>query len=141
MPIGVVLELLATLGIFLAIFLHCGSVITCTEGSCCQSSTPDVTPTDPLVELSHDSHALLSVYTYQKRVRKPKPVQLAIDEGEPAGVLLYLFGLCRVHWEHAIRHVALVGRVHVSGLWIAQTCVIFVAPAGCALTLRVLKVS
>ena len=41
---------------------------------------------------------------------KPEPVQLAIDEGKLAGVLLYLYGLRRVHWEHAIRHVALVWR-------------------------------
>ena len=79
MPIGMLVALLTTLGISLAIFPHRGPIITCTEGSCCQWSTPDVTPVDPLVKLSLDSHALLPVYTYQKRVRKTKPVQLAID--------------------------------------------------------------
>jgi len=93
-PIGVLLALLATLGISLAIFLHRGPVITCTKSPCCQSSTPDVAPTNPFMELDHNSRALLSVYAYKKRVCKPEPVQLAIDEGKLAGTLLYLFGLC-----------------------------------------------
>jgi len=94
MPIGVLLALLATLGISLAIFPHCGPVISCADSPCCQSSTPDVASTNPFVELGHNSRTLLSVYTYKKRVCKSEPVKLAIDEGKLVGALLYLSGLC-----------------------------------------------
>jgi len=93
-PIGVLLALLATLDISLAIFPNRGPVNTCTDSPCCQSSTPDVAPANPFMELGNNSRALLSVYAYKKRVCKPEPVQLAIDEGKLAGALLYLSDLC-----------------------------------------------
>ena len=87
MPVSVLLALLATLGISLAIFPHCGPVITCMDSSCRQRSTSNVAPTNPFMELGHNSRALLSVYTYKKRMCKSEPVHLAINEGN----LLELF--------------------------------------------------
>ena len=72
---------------------------------------------------------------------EPEPVQLAIDEGEPIGVLLYLSGLRRVHWEHAIRHVALVRRYPC--IWLMDSADLrhLRLPPRRALTLGVLRVS
>ena len=92
MPIGVLLALFAALGISLAIFPHCGRVIACTDSPCRQSSTPNVAPTNPFMELGHDSRALLSVYAYKQRVCKPEPVQLAVNKGKLVGALLHLSG-------------------------------------------------
>ena len=72
---------------------------------------------------------------------EPEPVQLAIDEGEPAGVLLYLSGLHQVHWEHAICYVALVWRYPCIWLMDSANLRRLHLPPGRALTLGVLKVS
>ena len=64
MAIGVLLTLLATLCILLAVLPHCRPVVTCTEGSCGQSSTPNVTSAYPFMELGHDSCTFLSVHTF-----------------------------------------------------------------------------
>ena len=93
MLVGVLLALLATLGVSLAIFPHRGLVIACTDSPCCQRSTSNVAPANPLIELSHNPRALLSVYTHKKRVCKSEPVQLAVNKGKVAGALLYLSGL------------------------------------------------
>jgi len=89
-PIGMLLALLATLSVSLAVFPHRGPIISCVDSPCCQSSTPDVAPTNPFEELSHNSRALLSVYTYKKRVRKSEPVELVVDEGKLARDLWFV---------------------------------------------------
>ena len=108
MPIGVLLALLATLCILLAILPHRWPVITCTESSCSQGSTPNLTPTYALMELGHDSCTFFSVHTFQECVCEPKPVQLAINHGELAGVLVYLSSLRRIQREKSIRQATLV---------------------------------
>ena len=94
MPVGVLLALLATLGMSLAIFPHCGPVIACADSPFRQRSTSNVAPTNPFMELSHNPRALLSMHAYKKRVCKSEPVQLADDKGKLVGALLYLSGLC-----------------------------------------------
>ena len=88
-PIGVLLALFATLGILLAVFSHRWPVVTCTQSPCGQSSTSDVASAYSFVELCHDSRALLAMYTFQERVSEPKPVQIAINQGVLARILLY----------------------------------------------------
>jgi len=46
------------------------------------------------MELSHNSRALLSVYTYKERVCKSEPVELTINEGKLAGAFLHHSGFC-----------------------------------------------
>ena len=92
-PIGVLLALLATLGVSLAIFSHRGQVIACTDSPCRQRSTSNVAPANSLMELSHNPRALLSAYTYKKGMCESKPVQLAVNKGKLAGALLYFPGL------------------------------------------------
>ena len=108
MPIGVLLTLLATLCIHLAVLPHRWPVVTCTEDSCGQSSTPDVTSTYPFMELGHNSCTFFSVHTFQEWVREPKPIQLAINHCELAGVLLYLPSLHRIQREKNVCQASLV---------------------------------
>ena len=93
MPIGVLLALLAMLGVSLAIFSHRGPVIACTDSPCRQRSTSNVALANSLMELIHNPRALLSVYTYKEGVCESKPVQLTINKGKLAGALLYFSGL------------------------------------------------
>ena len=80
MPIGVLLALLAPLGVPYAIFSHCGPIITRTDYLRRQRASSHMTTADPLMKLCHYRRAQLSTHAHQDRVSETAE-QLSIQEG------------------------------------------------------------
>ena len=72
-PIGVLLALLAPLGVSDTIFPHGWPIETRTYYLGCQRSSPHVAPTNPFMEFRHYPCALISTHTRQDWVCKPMP--------------------------------------------------------------------